>query len=297
MSKEKETYQKIEKIGEGTYGTVYKAKETKTGKIVALKKIKIEEKEGIPPTTIREISLLKSLSHPSIVHLIDVFYTKNRLYMAMEYYPIDLRKFIDETRKKKEKISLKIINKLIYQILQALEYCHSRGVMHRDIKPQNILLDDQYNVKLADFGLARSVSVPLRTFTQEVVTLWYRPPELILNTKYYSESIDIWSAGTIFCELFTLHPLFAGDSEVDQLVKIIKILGTPIEETWEGLNELIKNFTLEVPFTQGLGLNSVLSVNDSFLDLISQMFIYDPVKRISAKKALSHEYFKDYIDF
>lgn len=297
MSKEKETYQKLEKIGEGTYGIVYKARETKTGKIVALKKIKIEEKEGIPPTTIREISLLKSIHHPSIVPLLDVFYTKNRLYMAMEYYGTDLRVYIDEVRKNKQSIPTNILNKLIKQILQALEYCHSRGIMHRDIKPQNILLDDQMNIKLADFGLARSVSVPLRTFTQEVVTLWYRPPELILNTKYYSESIDIWSAGAIFCELKTLHPIFAGDSEVDQLVKIIKIIGTPTEETWEGLNRLMENFSTEIPYNEGVGLDSILKGPDEFIDLVEKMFIYDPVKRISARKALEHKFFKTYINY
>eukprot|EP01018_Ginkgo_biloba_P020448 Gb_39785 [translate_table: standard] len=127
----------------------------------------------------------------------------------------------------------------LYQILRGIAYCHSHRVLHRDLKPQNLLIDRQSNaLKLADFGLARAFGIPVRTFTHEVVTLWYRAPEILLGSRHYSTPVDVWSVGCIFAEMVNQRPLFPGDSEIDELFKIFRVLGTPNEETWPGVTSL-----------------------------------------------------------
>lgn len=286
-----ESYQRIEKIGEGTYGVVYKAREKKSGRIVALKKIRLEnENEGIPATTIREISLLKTLKHPTIIDLYDVIYHNNKLFLVFEYVDIDLRTYLDNHYHNEQLIPEKQIKKMCYQILTAVFVCHSKGILHRDLKPQNILVDNKGNVKLADFGLGRSISIPLRTYTHDIVTLWYRPPEIILGSKYYSSSVDVWSAGCIMAELTMFKPLFPGDSEIDQLYKIFRILGTPTDDTWPNVCKL-PNYQIEFPVWKEISLDEILPAKNDFVDLIQKCLVYDPVQRISAKNALKHNLF------
>uniref|UniRef100_A0A8C0VYR4 Cyclin-dependent kinase 2 n=1 Tax=Castor canadensis TaxID=51338 RepID=A0A8C0VYR4_CASCN len=209
------------KIGEGTYGVVYKAKNKLTGEVVALKKIRLDtETEGVPSTAIREISLLEELKHPNIVKLLDVIRTENKLYLVFEFLHQDLKKFMDA---------------LPSLLLQGLAFRHSHGVLHRDLKPQNLLINTEGAIKLAIFGLARAFGVPVRTYTHEVVTLWYRAPEILLGCKYYSTAVDIWSLGCIFAEMVTRRALFPGDSEIDQLFRIFRTLGTPDEVVWPGV--------------------------------------------------------------
>ncbi|TBU05913.1 cyclin-dependent kinase, partial [Hamiltosporidium magnivora] len=189
-------YQKIEKIGEGTYGVVYKAKDKNTGEIVALKKIRFEnENDGVPSTTIREISILKTLKHSTIITLLDVIYTNSRLYLVFEYLDLDLRKYLDMIGSQNKTLSDAQLKKCVQQLITSVHFCHSRGVLHRDLKPQNILVDKNGNLKLADFGLGRIAGIPLRTYTHDIVTLWYRSPELLLGCKHYSFTVDIWSMG------------------------------------------------------------------------------------------------------
>jgi len=210
---------KMEKVGGGTYGVVYKAKELESGDLVALKKILLDhEDEGVPSTAIREISLLKELKHPNIVYLRDVVYGDNRLYLAFEFVDMDLKKFIDTN----PDMSPAVVKSFMYQLLLGIDFCHSHRVLHRDLKPQNLLIDKQKTLKLADFGLARAFGVPIRTYTHEVVTLWYRAPEVLLGARQYSTPIDIWSVGCIFAELVTRKPLFPGDSEIDELYRIFR---------------------------------------------------------------------------
>lgn len=197
-----ENFQKVEKIGEGTYGVVYKAKNKLTGEVVALKKIRLDtETEGVPSTAIREISLLKELNHPNIVKLLDVIHTENKLYLVFEFLHQDLKKFMDASAL--TGIPLPLIKSYLFQLLQGLAFCHSHRVLHRDLKPQNLLINADGSIKLADFGLARAFGVPVRTYTHEVVTLWYRAPEILLGCKYYSTAVDIWSLGCIFAEMVT----------------------------------------------------------------------------------------------
>lgn len=186
-------YQKIEKLGEGTYGIVYKAQNKQTNNIVALKRIRLDnEEEGVPCTAIREISLLKELVHNQIVRLFDVVHTEKKLTLVFEYLDSDLKKYLDSTC-----IDIPLIQHLMYQLMTGISYCHSQRVLHRDLKPQNLLINKKLDLKLADFGLARAFGIPVRSYSHEVVTLWYRSPDVLLGSRHYSTSIDIWSAGCI----------------------------------------------------------------------------------------------------
>ncbi|CAK7328588.1 unnamed protein product, partial [Dovyalis caffra] len=233
-----EQYEKVEKIGEGTYGVVYKARDRVTNETIALKKIRLEqEDEGVPSTAIREISLLKEMQHGNIVRLQDVVHSEKRLYLVFEYLDLDLKKHMDSSPEFAN--DPRLVKTFLYQILRGIAYCHSHRVLHRDLKPQNLLIDRQTNaLKLADFGLARAFGIPVRTFTHEVVTLWYRAPEILLGSRHYSTPVDVWSVGCIFAEMVNQKPLFPGDSEIDELFKIFRILGTPNEDTWPGVTSL-----------------------------------------------------------
>merc|ERR1711953_1572762 len=233
-----EDFLKIEKIGEGTYGVVFKGKNKKTGEIVAMKKIRLEsEEEGVPSTAIREVSLLKELQHPNIVSLKDVIMQEARLYLIFEFLTMDLKKYLD-TVSAKDMVDKNLVKSYTYQILQAMLFCHQRRVLHRDLKPQNLLIDANGAIKLADFGLARAFGVPVRVYTHEVVTLWYRAPEILLGASKYSCPVDIWSIGCIFAEMANKRPLFQGDSEIDQLFRIFRVLKTPTDEMWPGVSSL-----------------------------------------------------------
>ncbi|CAH2017604.1 unnamed protein product [Acanthoscelides obtectus] len=173
------------------------------------------------PQQIREISLLKGLRHSSIVELLDVMQTTDKLYLVFEYLDLDLKRYLDGTR---SPLEAELIRSYMKQLIEALAYLHSHRILHRDLKPQNLLVDKEGHIKLADFGLSRSFSLPTRTYTHEVVTVWYRAPELLLGARMYCTGIDIWSLGCVMAEMFTKRAIFPGDSEIDQLYKIFKIL-------------------------------------------------------------------------
>lgn len=193
------------------------------------------ESEGVPSTAIREIALLRELNHPNVVRLLDVIHSDKNLYLVFEYLNQDLKKLLDESETGLEK---SLVKSYLWQLLQGIAHCHTQRVLHRDLKPQNLLIDDAGNIKLADFGLARSISLPIRGYTHEVVTLWYRAPEILLGSSVYGPAVDIWAIGCIFAEMYTKKALFPGDSEIDQLFRIFRTLGTPSEKTWPGVEKL-----------------------------------------------------------
>eukprot|EP01003_Olkasia_polycarbonata_P002262 NODE_148_length_1374_cov_324.889811_g118_i0.p1 GENE.NODE_148_length_1374_cov_324.889811_g118_i0~~NODE_148_length_1374_cov_324.889811_g118_i0.p1 ORF type:complete len:323 (-),score=59.21 NODE_148_length_1374_cov_324.889811_g118_i0:373-1341(-) len=289
---EKERYRKLEKIGEGTYGVVYKAEDLKTGQLVALKKIRLDsEDEGVPSTAIREISILKELQHKNIVNLMNVVSHAGKLYLVFEYLDQDLKRLMD---KRKTPLSGRVLKSYLYQMLDSILFCHTHRMFHRDLKPQNLLVSrDGLTIKLADFGLARAFQVPLHTYTHEVVTLWYRAPEILMGDKHYSPQLDIWSIGCIFVEMATKSALFPGDSEIDELYRIFRLLGTPNETSWPGVTTL-KDYNSAFPVWPAQPLTTVAQALDKEgLDLLTKMLVYNPSKRITAKAALHHPYFEE----
>lgn len=290
------SYQKIEKpgsnLGEGTYGVVYKARDRHTGEIVALKRIRLEvEDEGIPSTALREISLLRELTHRNIVDLKDCVQEEGRLYLVFEFLDKDLKKYMESCN---GMVSPALVKSYLFQLCRGLALCHSRGVMHRDLKPQNLLVTRDGILKIADFGLARSFCPPIRPLTHEVVTLWYRPPEILMGATSYAPPSDIWAVGTIFAEMATKRALFPGDSEIDQLYKIFRQLGTPNNKVWPGVTNL-QDWNDAFPIWYKSPYSDLLTENldDEGLELIEATLDYDPKKRITAKLLLDHPYFDD----
>ncbi|CCM02732.1 uncharacterized protein FIBRA_04839 [Fibroporia radiculosa] len=289
-------YSKIEKIGEGTYGVVYKARDVTTNQVVAMKKIRLEaEDEGVPSTAIREISLLKELKDDHVVRLLDIVHADQKLYLVFEFLDVDLKRYMEQANQVGNPITPDLVKKFTHQLSSGLLYCHSHRILHRDLKPQNLLIDKYDNLKLADFGLARAFGIPMRTYTHEVVTLWYRAPEVLLGSRHYSTAIDMWSVGCIFAEMVMRgHPLFPGDSEIDQIFKIFRVLGTPSEESWPGVKQL-PDYKPTFPHWSAQDLaDHVPTLDDEGLDLLKLMLTYDTSKRISAKRALHHPYFDNF---
>jgi len=286
-------------LGAGAYGVVYKGNNIKTGQIVALKKIKLPDIDdevddgGVPSTSIREVSLLKELQHPNIVRLLDVVIEEwaSKLYLVFEFLPMDLKKYIETENSKNRLLDPSLIQSYTYQLLLGLVFCHQRRIFHRDLKPQNLLIDEFGCIKIADFGLARAFSVPMLCYTPVAVTLWYRAPELLLQSPKYSCPIDIWSMGTILAEMVLGKPLFHGDSEIDQLYQIFRVLRTPTEEIWPGVTQLPAFQAIFPSWTTNKLRDSMMNLEPSGFDLLELMLTYDPRQRISARKALLHPYF------
>ncbi|KAL3569963.1 hypothetical protein D5086_029853 [Populus alba] len=299
-----EKYEKLEKVGEGTYGKVYKAKDKLTGQLVALKKTRLQmDEEGVPPTALREVSLLQMLSQSLyVVRLLSVEHidannsdddSKSNLYLVFEFLDTDLKKFIDSHRKgpNPRPLSPSLIQSFLFQLCKGVAHCHSHGVLHRDLKPHNLLLDQERGIlKIADLGLGRAFTVPLKSYTHEIVTLWYRAPEVLLGSTHYSIAIDMWSVGCIFAEMSRRQALFPGDSELQQLLHIFRLLGTPTEEQWPGVTSLRDWHVYPKWEPQNLA-RAVPSLGPQGVDLLSKMLKYDPAERISAKAAMDHPYF------
>ncbi|XP_063881826.1 cyclin-dependent kinase 18-like isoform X2 [Scylla paramamosain] len=286
-----ETYTKLDKLGEGTYATVYKGRSRLTDNLVALKEIRLEHEEGAPCTAIREVSLLKDLKHANIVTLHDIVHTDKSLTLVFEYLDRDLKQYMDECG---AQLSMNNVKIFLFQLLRGLAYCHQRRVLHRDLKPQNLLINDLGELKLADFGLARAKSVPTKTYSNEVVTLWYRPPDVLLGSTEYSTQIDMWGVGCIMYEMISGRPLFPGATVEDELHLIFRTLGTPTESTWPGIatNEEFNQYNFNTYQGESLLARAPRLAHDSALGLLSKFLLYEAKKRISAATAMKHPFFE-----
>ncbi|KIX98669.1 uncharacterized protein Z520_05970 [Fonsecaea multimorphosa CBS 102226] len=280
-------------VGAGTYGKVFKAIHIYTKDKVALKKIRMEgERDGFPITAVREIRLLQHLRHKHVVALQEVMVEKNECFMVFEYLSHDLTGLINHPSFKLTSAHKKDLAK---QMFDGLDYLHRRGVLHRDIKAANILISNTGQLKYADFGLARFYNKSRKLdYTNRVITIWYRPPELLLGETQYGPEVDIWSAACVFVEMFTKKAIFPGEGgELSQLDKVYNVLGTPTRSDWPGIVDL-PWFELMQPVDRRKRMFEAM-FKDIFtpagLDLVQNMFKYDPKKRLNAEQVLNHEYF------
>uniref|UniRef100_A0A1D1XE90 [RNA-polymerase]-subunit kinase n=1 Tax=Anthurium amnicola TaxID=1678845 RepID=A0A1D1XE90_9ARAE len=287
-----DSFEKLAKIGQGTYSNVYKARDLETGKVVALKKVRFDSLE---PESVkfmaREIALLRRLDHPNVIKLEGLVISRVScsLYLVFEYMEHDLGGLVASPDIKFSEPEVKCYMK---QLLSGLEHCHNRGVMHRDIKGANLLINNEGILKIADFGLASSYDPNnRRPMTSRVVTLWYRPPELLLGATYYDFGIDIWSAGCILAELLSGKPILPGRTEVEQLHRIFKLCGSPSEHYWKKLKlPRATMFSPQQTYKRCVA-ETFSNLPPSSLSLIETLLAIDPEKRGTATAALNSEFF------
>ncbi|VDI59109.1 cyclin-dependent kinase 10 [Mytilus galloprovincialis] len=287
-------FEKLSRVGEGTYGIVYRARDRRTNYIVALKKMRMEkEKNGIPISGLREINILLNLRHTNIVEMSEVVVGRSleSIFLVMEYCEQDLASLLDNMSALFTEAQVKCI---MIQLLKALRYLHENFILHRDLKVSNLLMTDKGCVKIADFGLARKYAFPEQPMTPRVVTLWYRAPELLLGSKTQTTALDMWSAGCIFGELLAHKPLLPGRSEIHQLEMTVELFGTPSEAIWPGFNDLpgMKDITLKKQPYNNVR-HTFPWLTDAGIRLLNYLFMYDPEKRASAEDALDSSYFKE----
>ncbi|PSS03781.1 cmgc/cdk/pitslre protein kinase [Coniella lustricola] len=300
-SRSVENYDKLNDIEEGAYGWVARAKEIATGKVVALKRLKIEanDRNGLPVTGLREIQILKECEHRNIVRLQEVVVGEDtakieNIFLVLEFLEHDLKSILEDMP---QPFLTSEVKTLLLQLASGVAYLHDNWILHRDLKTSNLLLNNRGQLKIADFGMARFVGdPPPHTLTQLVVTLWYRSPELLLGTASYGEAVDMWSVGCIFGELLTREPLLQGRNEVDELTKIFELCGIPTEESWPGFRRLPNARSLRLPPGKA-NTGSVIRAKFPFLTgagaaLLNDLLSLDPSKRPSAREMLSHEYFR-----
>ncbi|WFD34587.1 [pyruvate dehydrogenase (acetyl-transferring)] kinase [Malassezia cuniculi] len=294
-------YKKIEKIGEGTFAAVFLARNVHTDALVAIKKLKIGAagaQDGIDVTAMREFKFLNELQHPNVVALLDVFSSGTNppsINLVLEYLNTDLEAIIKD---RALIFTANDIKSWMLMLCRGLEYCHRNWCLHRvcvccayqDLKPNNLLISPSGELKIADFGLAREYSDPGSKMTTQVVTRWYRAPELFLGARAYADGVDMWAVGCIFAELMLRTPYLPGESDADQLTTIFRALGTPTEADWPQHTTLPYYRKFEQFPKQNLAF-LFTAASPEALDLLSACLRYDPLRRLHSRQALSHAYF------
>eukprot|EP00914_Ancora_sagittata_P025537 GHVO01050624.1.p1 GENE.GHVO01050624.1~~GHVO01050624.1.p1 ORF type:complete len:461 (+),score=55.48 GHVO01050624.1:873-2255(+) len=299
-----DNFRKLNEISEGTFGAVFRAEDRTTKEIVALKQVKYIERlweEGFPMPVLREISILLALDHRNVINVKEVVVgkTQHHVYMVMEYVEHELKVLLEEN---KPAFSLSEKKSLLQQLLRGLTYLHSNWVVHRDIKTTNLLYSNSGVLKICDFGSSRKFADPIEPYSRNVVTLWYRAPELLLGKTDYDEAVDVWSAGCVFAELLLRRPLFKSSNEAETLGMIFNLCGTPTSDSWPEFSQLplAKSMTFATqrpswrktfaaPSTGHAGRSGEL-LSDTGLHLLQRMLDLNPATRIKAHEALKHPY-------
>ncbi|KAG2396645.1 Cold-responsive protein [Vigna angularis] len=285
----------IEVVADGGYGRVYRCLDPASSNVFAVKQIAIIGSfQGVPSSIIREVSLLKELHHENIVRLLKVYVKGERhVNLVFEHFQGDLHDYIRYKRYR----NYAIIKSFMQQILAALEFCHSRKILHRDLKPGNVLVDEpNLQIKLADFGLAREFRDDISYTDQSIQlgTAWYRAPEMLFDNCQYSSPIDLWAAGCVFAEMLIGGPLFITNKNRDELEAIFRLLGTPTEDTWPGITQLMPSLHNKYPKYNPVGMDKLFpQLEESGQNLLARLLCLNPIERISASAALNHDYFKD----
>jgi serine/threonine protein kinase len=285
-----EKYNILKVLGDGAFGIVYKAVNTETNEIVAIKKMKRKFSNWDECKNLREVKSLIKLSHPNIMKLKEVLKVKEELYLVFEYLTQNLFQNYEKLKEKGKGFTEDQVKSIIYQSATALAFMHKHNFFHRDLKPENILIHGD-KVKLGDFGLAREIrSRP--PFTDYVSTRWYRGPELLLKSTNYNSPVDVFALGCIMAELYLSHPLFMGNSELEQMYKIVSTLGTPTRESWPDGYKLASQIGFNFPQCQAVPLSGIITnASSEAISLLQEMLAFDPQKRISAAGILQHPYF------
>lgn len=290
-------YQNLQSIGSGAYGLVCSAKDIKGDNMVAIKKFSRPFQSLIhAKRTYREIKLLRHMNHENIIGIMDIFTPQSsrdkfqEVYMVTQLMGADLNSIL-----KCQQLSDDHVKFLIYQILRGLKYIHSAGVIHRDLKPSNIAVNEDCELRILDFGLARMAD---NEMTGYVATRWYRAPEIMLNWMHYNKTVDIWSVGCIMAELLTANTLFPGTDHIDQLTKILMLVGKPSEEFMKKITSATaRTYVAQMPNYKKKPFKEVFTgANDSAIDLLERMLTLDSDQRITAEMALSHPYLELYAD-
>ena len=282
-------YEKKEKLGEGTYAVVYSGRQLSTGRIVAIKKIKLGQfKEGLDMSAIREVKFLRELRHDNVIELIDVFSKKQNLNLILEYLVADLEHLIKD---RSILFSPSDVKSWMLMTMRGLHHLHQRFVLHRDLKPNNLLLSADGVLKLADFGLARDFGAAYVNMSPQVVTIWYRAPELFLGARQYGHGVDVWAVGCIFAELLLRNPYLPGENDMGQLDLIFRALGTPTEKDWPGMKDLPNHHADFKKYPRPDNRTLFSAAGDDELSLLNLMLRLDPLKRPTTTEILRHRYF------
>ncbi|KAF1760809.1 hypothetical protein GCK72_009059 [Caenorhabditis remanei] len=294
-------YVDLQYIGEGAYGMVASALDTITRDRVAIKKISPFEHHTFCQRTLREIKILSRFRHENIINIREIIRSETvdslkDIYIVQSLMETDLYKLL-----KSQELSNDHVCYFLYQILRGLKYIHSANVLHRDLKPSNLLLNTTCDLKICDFGLARVTNprADLTGFlTEYVATRWYRAPEIMLNSKGYTKSIDIWSVGCILAEMISNRPLFPGKHYLDQLNLILATIGSPTSDDLKCIiNDKARSYLISLPPKRKLPWERLYPGADPrALDLLDKMLTFDPNKRISIEDALAHPYLQQYYD-
>ncbi|XP_071707365.1 probable serine/threonine-protein kinase At1g54610 [Rutidosis leptorrhynchoides] len=285
-----DSFERFEKIGQGTYSNVYRARDLRTDRMMALKKVRFD---SLNPESVRfmtrEITILRKLDHPNIMKLEGIITSRSssNIYLVFEYMEHDLAGLLSSPNIRFNDSQIKCY---MWQLLKGIEHCHSRGILHRDIKTSNILVNNEGQLKIADFGLAKFVS-SRQPLTSRVVTLWYRPPELLLGSTQYGTCVDMWSVGCVFAELFVGRPILKGRTEVEQLHRIFMLCGTPSEDYWNKPTLPLAKMS-KPRHSYGSSLRERFKeLPTSAVNIIHTLLSIEPEKRASATSALQSEYF------